>query len=88
MDDSEIDFSDIPETTAADWEDAIRNPYMNPDQKLTSAMVDNDVLDWLKSDGPGYRIRVNAILRDAMLRAQGKNVDSQPTESQNAQQAA
>ncbi len=85
---SEIDYSDIPELTDEFFEDAIRNPYMNPDQKLTSAMVDNDVLDWLKSDGPGYRIRINSILRDAMLRAQGKKAESEPAESQTIQQAA
>ena len=61
---------------------------MNPDQKLTSAMVDNDVLDWLKADGPGYRIRINSIFRDAMLQAHSKKAGTELAESPNAQQAA
>ncbi|CAN5324357.1 hypothetical protein BH11PSE10_BH11PSE10_14140 [soil metagenome] len=31
--------------------------------------ADADVLLWLKSQGKGYQTRINAILRDAMLRA-------------------
>jgi uncharacterized protein (DUF4415 family) len=31
--------------------------------------VDSDVLVWLKSQGKGYQPRMNAILRQAMLRA-------------------
>jgi uncharacterized protein (DUF4415 family) len=31
--------------------------------------VDADVLAWLKSQGKGYQTRINAILREAMLRS-------------------
>jgi len=31
--------------------------------------VDSDVLAWLKGQGKGYQTRINAILREAMLRA-------------------
>jgi uncharacterized protein (DUF4415 family) len=31
--------------------------------------VDSDVLAWLKSQGKGYQTRLNAILREAMLRS-------------------
>jgi uncharacterized protein (DUF4415 family) len=30
--------------------------------------LDSDVLRWLKSKGKGYQTRINAILRDAMLK--------------------
>ena len=30
--------------------------------------IDADVLLWLKSAGPGYQTRLNAILREAMMR--------------------
>jgi uncharacterized protein (DUF4415 family) len=32
-----------------------------------TAMVDMDVLAWLKSSGAGYQTRMNAILRKEML---------------------
>mgnify|MGYP006274900213 CR=1 FL=1 len=31
--------------------------------------LDTDVLVWLKSQGKGYQTRMNAILREAMLRS-------------------
>ncbi len=32
-------------------------------------MIDSDVLEWLKSQGKGYQTRLNAILREAMIRS-------------------
>ena len=34
---------------------------------LTTVRLDADVLDWLKSKGPGHISRVNSILRSVML---------------------
>ena len=34
-----------------------------PPKASISLRVDADVLDWLKSQGPGYQTRINAILR-------------------------
>jgi len=31
-----------------------------------SLRVDTDVLDWFKSEGPGYQSRINAVLRSYM----------------------
>jgi uncharacterized protein (DUF4415 family) len=31
--------------------------------------LDSDVLAWFKSQGKGYQTRINAILREAMLRS-------------------
>jgi uncharacterized protein (DUF4415 family) len=33
------------------------------------ARLDSDVLHWLKSEGNGYHLRMNGILRKAMLAA-------------------
>ena len=36
-------------------------------KKQTTVRLDADVLDWLKSKGPGHISRVNTILRNVML---------------------
>jgi uncharacterized protein (DUF4415 family) len=67
--DSEIDLSDMPEWTAADFANAERGRFYRPLKAQITAKVDKDVLAWLKADGPGYQSRLNAILRRAMLTA-------------------
>lgn len=69
MPDSQIDHSDIPPLTDAFWKNAVRNPFYKPIKQATTVRVDSDVLLWLKGQGKGYQTRINAILRDAMLRA-------------------
>jgi len=66
--DSKIDYSDIPPLTEAFWKNAVRNPYYKPTKQATTVRVDSDVLMWLKAQGKGYQTRINAILRNAMLR--------------------
>ena len=59
--DGAIDYSDIPETDAAFWEKAeLRMPAS---KKAVYLRLDQDLLDWLKDQGPGYQTRINAILR-------------------------
>jgi len=67
--DNEIDLSDMPEWTAADFANAERGTFFRPLKAQITAKVDKDVLAWLKADGPGYQSRLNAILRRAMLDA-------------------
>lgn len=67
--DSEIDYSDIPEMDAASLARAVRNPLYRPVKIHTSVRLDADVLTWLKKQGKGYHTRINAILREAMLRS-------------------
>lgn len=69
MPDSQIDHSDIPPLSNDFWKNAIRNPFYKPIKQATTVRVDSDVLLWLKGQGKGYQTRINAILRDAMLRA-------------------
>lgn len=64
----DIDRSDIPALTGAFWKQAVRNPHYRPLKASTTVRVDADVLIWLKSQGKGYQMRINAILREAMLK--------------------
>jgi len=67
--DSEIDYSDIPPLDEAFWARAVPNPFFKPVKTHASVRIDSDVLAWLKSQGKGYQTRMNAILREAMLRS-------------------
>jgi uncharacterized protein (DUF4415 family) len=69
MPDDQIDFSDIPPLTDEFWKKAVRNPLYKPTKTSTTVRLDSDVLTGLKSQGKDYHTRINAILRDAMLRA-------------------
>ncbi len=63
--DSEIDFSDIPPLT--DEQLAQMVPFrLRSKTTLISFRVQNDVLTWLKSKGPGHLSRINAILANVM----------------------
>ena len=66
--DREIDASDIPELTDAFWENAVRNPLYKPTKTSTTVRIDSDVLTWLRGQGKGYQSRLNAILRNEMLK--------------------
>jgi uncharacterized protein (DUF4415 family) len=70
--DRDIDYSDIPPLTQAFWQNAVPNPYYKPLKTHASVRIDADVLAWLKSSGKGYQTRMNAILREAMMRTQPK----------------
>jgi uncharacterized protein (DUF4415 family) len=70
--DAQIDTSDIPPLTEEFFRRAIRNPFYRPVKQSTTVRIDADVLAWLKSLGPGYQTRINALLRAAMARATNK----------------
>jgi uncharacterized protein (DUF4415 family) len=67
--DSEIDYSDIQPLTEEFWKNAVPNPFYKPIKTHASLRIDSDVMAWLKSQGKGYQTRINAILRDAMIRS-------------------
>jgi uncharacterized protein (DUF4415 family) len=67
--DQDIDYSDIPVTTAADWKHATRGALYRPLKQQVTVRVDADVLAWLREQGSGYQSRMNGILRDAMLKS-------------------
>jgi uncharacterized protein (DUF4415 family) len=63
--DREIDLSDIPEL---DWQHPFPNPFYRPVKKQLTVRLDADVIAWLRKQGKGYQTRMNALLRDAMLK--------------------
>lgn len=65
--DSDIDYSDIPPLPENFWQQAERGRFYRPVKQQITARVDADVLAWLKSQGKGYQVRLNAILRREML---------------------
>lgn len=67
MSDATIDTSDIAPLDDAFWARAVRNPFYQPTRQATTVRIDADVLARLKADGKGYQMRLNAILRRAML---------------------
>ena len=69
MPDSAIDHSDIAPLDDAFWKNAVQNPFYKPTKTSTTVRVDSDVLAWLKGQGKGYQTKMNAILRDAMIRS-------------------
>ena len=71
-DDSEIDYSDIPQLTDERLQNAVvvRNPWMRPPTKTTleRVQIDSDIIFWiLRQVGEeGYQDKMNAMLRKAM----------------------
>jgi len=67
--DSEIDYSDIPPLDETFWQNAMPNPFYKSKKTAKTLRIDADVLAWFMRTGKGYQTRINAILREAMLRA-------------------
>ena len=62
--DKDIDFSDIPERGKAFFKRAV---LRLPEPKTAVTIrLDQQVLEWLKANGPGYQTRINALLRAYM----------------------
>lgn len=69
MRDEDIDYSDIPPMR----EDFFRNAIIRLPEPKSSITIrlDPDILKWLKSHGPRYQTRINAILRTYMEAKKG-----------------
>lgn len=63
----DIDCSDVPATTAHDWQGARRGQFYRPAKKPSTVRIDADGLEWLKSQGKGDRRRPNAIPRATLF---------------------
>jgi uncharacterized protein (DUF4415 family) len=59
--DTDIDFSDIPEIL--DWTNAVRGKFYRPLKKPVTLRLDADVLAWFKSKHPKYQSAINSALR-------------------------
>jgi uncharacterized protein (DUF4415 family) len=69
MTDEDIDFSDCPEITPEQFARAVvqRGGLQSPKNKAQVTLrIDNDVLDWFKSQGRGYQTQINSLLRAYM----------------------
>jgi uncharacterized protein (DUF4415 family) len=64
MQDSNIDYSEIPELDEEFFK-AASVPLLPKKQQLT-IRIDSDLLEWLKNQGQGYHTRINTILRAYM----------------------
>lgn len=63
MSDEDIDTSDIPEL----GDDFFNNAQLRmPAKKSVTLRLDEDVLEFLKSEGQGYQTRINKLLRNYM----------------------
>jgi len=62
--DATIDFSDMPEVR--DWTGAEVGRFYRPAKRPVTMRLDEDVVEWLKSYGPGYQTKANGLLRHAM----------------------
>jgi len=69
LENREIDYSDIPPLTDDFFKNGVRNPFFKPVKVSTTVRIDADVLVWLRKQGRGYQTRINAILREAMMRS-------------------
>jgi len=52
----------------------VPNPFYKPTKTAKTLRIDSDVLAWFMQTGKGYQSRINAILRDAMLRSREQKV--------------
>jgi uncharacterized protein (DUF4415 family) len=66
--DEEIDLSEMPEVI--DWSEAEVGKFYRPPKKPVTMRLDADVVEWLKSYGPGYQTKANMLLRHAMRSTQ------------------
>ena len=71
MPDSEIDTQDMPEMS--DGSKAERGKFYRPVKKPYSLRLDADVVAWFKASGDGYQTRINAALREYVLRHSKKS---------------
>ncbi len=63
MPDSEIDYSDAPEFSDADWVRA--GMVINTKEQIT-LRIDSDVVEFFRDSGKRYQTRINAVLKAYM----------------------
>jgi len=51
----------------AEEDGGIEARWNRPRKRRISLRVDTEVVDWFKSNGPGYQTRINRILRRVMM---------------------
>ncbi len=68
MSDEEIDWSDCPEVTPEQFAKAVvrRGLPTAKNKAQVTLRIDDDVLEWFKSQGRGYQTQINSLLRAYM----------------------
>lgn len=68
MTDEDIDLSDCPEIMPEMFATAVVRQGLHTEKaKIQVTLpIDQDVLDWFKSQGEEYQIQINQLLRDYM----------------------
>ena len=66
--DDQINLSDPDAPETLDWTGAVRGRFYKPVKKLKSLRIDADVLAFFEAQGPGYQTRINAVLRESMIK--------------------
>ena len=61
----DIDYSDIPELSDDWFAKALKGAHI-PEKRPVSLRLDDDVVDFFKSEGSRYQTRINAVLRAYM----------------------
>ncbi len=64
----QIDTSDPDAPEVMDWSGAVRGQFYKPVKTLKSIRLDADVVAYFQAQGSGYQTRINAVLRESMLR--------------------
>jgi uncharacterized protein (DUF4415 family) len=71
--DEDLDLSEMPEVV--DWSGAEVGKFYRPPKRPVTMRLDADVVEWLKSYGPGYQTKANLLLRHAMSSTQATKVN-------------
>jgi uncharacterized protein (DUF4415 family) len=66
--DEDIDYADAPALGEEKWQAAVQGRFYKPMKVSKTIRIDADVLAWLQRPGKGYQKRLNAVLREAMLK--------------------
>jgi uncharacterized protein (DUF4415 family) len=68
MTDEEIDFTDCPEITPAQFAKAVVRDGLpvKKNKAQVTLRIDDEVLEWFKSQGKGYQTQINSLLRAYM----------------------
>lgn len=74
MKDEDIDFSDIPELTPEMFANAIVRKGFKPvpPKKQLTLRIDQDVIEFFRTQGQGYQTKINQLLRAYMEAHQTK----------------
>jgi uncharacterized protein (DUF4415 family) len=72
MQDSDIDYSEIPELGEEFFK--VASMPIPPKKEQLTIRIDSDLLDWLKQHGRGYHTRINTILRAYMQLHKGRSI--------------